>query len=124
MQQSPLIKINSFKQIPTGYVDAINLDEKGNLFASSTTGHFLNDEKIGNYNDGAEFKPFYFKGQYWQFTDYKTLKSSKGIQFNLSDYIPSLSRYDISPNFTSIDKEGRLIIAGNILLIIDKNMQL
>ncbi len=124
MQQSPLIKINSFKQISTGYVTTINLDEEGNVFTGSATGLFLNDEKVGNYNAAIEYKPFYYKGQYWQFTDYKTLRSSKGVQFNLADYITGFTRYELSPNFTSIDKEGRLIIAGNIILVLDKNMQL
>ena len=124
MQQSPLVKLNSFKNIPLGYVDAINADEKGNIFTTSVKGFFLNNDKLVVKNATTEYKPFYYQGQYWQFTNYKTLKSSKGVQFNLADYVKDYTQYDLSPFFTSIDREGRLVISGNMLFIIDKNLQL
>ena len=124
MQQSPLIKINSFKNIPTGYVTAISNDEKGNVFAHSTNGIFLNEEKKADYNAAADNKPFYYQDQYWQFFNSKTLKSSKGVQFNLPDYINSDSQYGLFPSFTTIDRGGNLLIAGNVLFVIDKALRL
>ncbi|MEO7306758.1 MAG: ATP-binding protein [Ferruginibacter sp.] len=124
MQQSPLTKINSFKNIATGYFNSINADEKGNVFIASSTGFFLNDDKIPGGNGASAYKSFYYQGQYWQFTNYKTLKSSKGVQFKLADYVKDYTQYDLSPFFTSIDKEVRLIISGNVLFIIDKDLRL
>lgn len=124
MQQSPLTKINNFKNIPTGYALSINSNENGDLFTSSVNGLFLNEEKIASYNSASEHKPFYFQDQYWQFTNYKTLQSSEGVWFNLPDYIKDYSEYDMSPSFTCIDREGSIIIAGNVLYVIDKAMKL
>ena len=124
MQQSPLVRISSFKEIPTGYVNTMNADEKGNIFTCSSNGFFLNDDKIPENNASTVYKPFYFRDQYWQFTNYKTLKSSKGVQFNLADYVNGYSLNDMVPNFTSIDREGRLIISGIALFIIDSKLRL
>ncbi|MEO6253746.1 MAG: ATP-binding protein [Ferruginibacter sp.] len=124
MQQSPLIKINSFKNIPTGYVTAINSDEKGNFFANSTNGIFLNEEKVADYHTAADNKPFYYQNQYWHFINNKTLKSSRGVQFNLPDHLENYSQYDFSPSFTCIDRKGNLLIAGNVLFVIDTTLRL
>ncbi|HEX2682957.1 MAG TPA: hypothetical protein VHL77_03445, partial [Ferruginibacter sp.] len=123
MQQSPLALISHFNKIPTGYVNTINADEKGNSFAYSSNGSFLNNEKIAAYDPSVEFKPFYYNGQYWKFPDNKTLVGSKGTRFNLAAYVDG-DLHDFMPSFASIDREGRLILAGNIMLTIDKNLRL
>ncbi|MEO6541280.1 MAG: hypothetical protein ABIN74_09830, partial [Ferruginibacter sp.] len=124
MQQSPLIKINRFNNISTGYVTVINSDEKGNLFVNSTNGIFLNEKKIGDYYTTADNKPFYYQNQYWHFINDRILKSSKGIQFNLPDHLPGYSPSDISPSLTCIDRKGNLLMAGNVLFVIDTTLQL
>jgi signal transduction histidine kinase len=124
MQQSPLTKINSFKNIPAGYTTTISSDEAGNVFTNSTNGIFLNEEKIGSFDPAADNKPFYYQGQYWQLFNNKILQSSKGVQFNLPDHIGGSSQYDLSPSFTGIDRQGNLLIAGTVLFVIDKKLRL
>lgn len=124
MQQSPLTMINSFKNTPVGYAASVFSDEQGNIFTASANGFFLNEEKIADYSGLPDYKTIYFQNQYWQFTNHNTLKSSKGKLFNLPDHLPNYSRFDLAPAHSCFDKEGRLIISGNVLFVIDKALKL
>jgi signal transduction histidine kinase len=124
LQQSPLASMNNFGNAAVGYATFINNDENNNVFTSTINGLYLNDEKIAGSASAPEYRSFYYQGQYWQFTNQKTLKSSKGVQFNLAAYVKDYSQYDQSAYFTSIDREGRIIISGNVVIVIDKSLHL
>ena len=124
MQQSPLTSISNFGNTAIGYVTTVNTDENNNVFSSTVNGLFLNEEKITGTAAASEYRSFYYQGQSWQFTNQKKLKSSKDVQFNLPDYVKDYSQYDQPPSFTGIDREGRMVISGSVVFVIDRSLQL
>jgi signal transduction histidine kinase len=122
LQHTPLTKINTIANRELGPVLNVNIDEKGNRFIQTTTAMYLNDKVVGSVNTSIA-KSFYAYNQLWQFTDYKTLKGSGGITFHVNDYIPSYTAENFQPGYLSFDNDGRTLISGATLFLIDKDLK-
>jgi signal transduction histidine kinase len=123
LQRSPLAKIDSIDHNKLEFVSGISSNENSEAYINASDGIFFANKKISN-NRIADRYSFYWQGQYWQFTDYKTLVGSAGTVFHMEKLIGNFMPSDIQSSHTSIDKEGRLIIAGNTILLINKNYSL
>lgn len=123
LQRSSLSKIQQAGNSQLGYVKAINTDESGNTFIQSFSGYYLNDKKISS-GHSLVTTAVYWQNQYWRFTDYKTLAGSGGTVFHLENYIPGYKPVDFQLSFSCIDREGRLVFAGNHIFTIDPHLQL
>jgi signal transduction histidine kinase len=123
LQRSPLVKIDAIDHSRLDFVLGVSSNERNEAYVNAAEGIFFAGKKISS-NRIADRYSFYWQGQYWQFTDYKTLVGSGGIVFHMEQLIENFSPSDIQTSYTSIDKEGRLIIAGTTVLLINKDYSL
>ena len=121
LQQSALSNISHLGDIPVDYATVISPTEEGNCFLNTLTGNFVNDKKIGEPTKDLKYI-FYWQNQCWAFSKYKTLVSNVGNKIAFSDKGAG-SPYDNFQHSENInfDKNGRLVLSGNILIAIDKN---
>jgi len=119
LQRSSLVKIDSIDHSELDFVSGVSSNENGEAYINTSAGVFWGNKKISSSRIADRYS-FYWQGQYWQFTDYKTLVSSEGIVFHMEQLIDNFVPSDIQTSYTSIDKEGRLIIAGNTVIVINK----
>lgn len=124
LQRSSLSKVQEAGNNTLGYVKALNTDENGAAFIHSLTGYYLDGKRTGSKNISLSTPVVYWQNQYWHFSDYKTLTGSRGTVFHLEDFIPGYKPADFKLSFPTIDREGRLVIAGNNILIIGTDLKL
>lgn len=122
LQHTPLSKISTIANRDLEYVLHVNVDEKGNRLIETPTAFFLNDKLISSVNKSAA-RNYYAHNRHWWFADYKTLKGSNGITFNINEYVTSYNAENFQPGYISFDNEGRILIAGAILFLIDKDLK-
>jgi signal transduction histidine kinase len=119
LQWSVLVKQNKISNLRLGAVNAINTTVTGESFISSAGGVFINEKKVtASFRDNNGF--IFWQNEYWQFTDYKTLRGSRGSIFHLEKLIPGYTAEDFLFSHSNIDNHGRLIIAGRVFIFIDK----
>jgi signal transduction histidine kinase len=119
-QWSSLVKLATTAKTALGYVTGISKTEKNESFINSTGGIFINEKRVRGFAENRNSFT-YWQGQHWYFSNYKTLRSDKGRVFYLDQLIPGYDADDFSPSFNSIDSKGRLVIAGKIFIIIDRD---
>lgn len=124
IQQSPLSRISNTGSSPLSYVRMINTDENKNLFINTINAAYLNDRQIAAHNASTYPFSFYWHNQLWEFKDYKTLAGSGGTVFHLENYIPGFTAEQLQLSGITTDKEGRLILSGNFLFIIDRQLNM
>lgn len=124
LQQSPLKKIIQLGNTILGDIKGINTDEKNNLFTETAEHFFLNEKKLADKKNSLAPPSFYWQKQFWTFTDYKTLQSSSGKIYHLENYYSNYRPESYQPAFVTIDNEGRLLIGGHILIMIDTDYKL
>lgn len=120
MQRSPLTQISSITKTTLNFVSGISINENKDAYINALGGLFLADKKIRNTGLLNSYS-FYWQNQYWNFTDYKTLDGSKGIVLHLEQLIADYAPLDFQTSYSIIDNEGRLIIAGKTILMINKD---
>ncbi len=119
-QRSALSKLNKIEQYDLGNVKLLNQGMDATTFIDATGGVFMNEHKTADFKiDNNYF--IHWKGQSWQFTDYKTLVSDQGYVFKLDQLIAHYHPEDFLFSHSFIDSKGRLVIAGRIFLVIDNN---
>lgn len=122
MQQSEMERIQRLADKDLDIVTGISPASEGSCLIKSQGGFFLKSKNTARWlqKKGAFFG--YWQNQLWTFTDYKTLSGSHGIRIDLSKSIENYSAEDFSPSYRmTIDREGRLIMPGKCLVIVDKN---
>jgi signal transduction histidine kinase len=125
LQQSPLAAITTLGKEPAGIVKIISTDENNNAFIHTVNALFLNNTRIAPAGGTLDEKIYWAHHQYWTFEKNTKLKGSAGTVYDLSRYgVNSDNEILQSGNGAVFDKEKRLIIAGNVLFIIDKNLKL
>jgi len=123
LQRSPLVKVDAIDHNKLEFVSGISSSENNEAYINTSNGIFFANKKISSKKIEDRYS-FYWQGQYWQFTDYKTLAGSGGTVFHMEQLIEHFVPKDIQTSHTAIDKEGRLLIAGNTVLLINKNYSL
>jgi signal transduction histidine kinase len=120
LQRSSLAKIDIIDHSKLNFVLGVGSNENNEPYVNASGGIFFANKKISNRKIDDRYS-FYWHDQYWQFTDYKTLVGSNGTVFHLEQLIENYVPADFHTSYASIDKEGRLIIAGNIVILVNKN---
>jgi signal transduction histidine kinase len=123
LQQSSLIKQTEIAGNNLGFVNTVNITSDKESFLNTGDGIYVNEKKIAPFfKDNSSF--IYWHDQYWRFKDFKTLVGSKGKVFELDKLIPNYNTDEFLFSHSSIDKEGRLVIAGRIFIFIDDKLNL
>jgi signal transduction histidine kinase len=103
-------------------ISRLQNDEVGNTFAQSGTQVYLLQDKAYASSAGSQGKfPFYWQSRTWIFKTGWLIQSNKGDIIDLRKAASADTSFRHSGLF-SFDKSGRLIISGNSLYIVEKNL--
>jgi signal transduction histidine kinase len=126
LQQSPLNRVQRLYDHDIEFAPIINPTIDGECLITSRNISFITNHPELNYTRRPPYCFTYWQNRFWMRSiDGKAIETSKGERFDIRQYIPD----NIDENYTfssriNIDKEGRLLMIGTLLISIDSNLHM